>query len=111
MNWERRIPPFAEDALFVLNEVIGRADDESLPKDEVDTVGQKYANIERPKTLDRNWIFQLRFRDSSVRQYEAILVDDDRYTETDAEHALDVLQSRGHIYYVNERVYITPTDS
>jgi hypothetical protein len=77
MNWERRIPPFAEDALFVLNEVIGRADDESLPKDEV----------------------------------EAILVDDDRYTETDAEHALDVLQSRGHIYYVNERVYITPTDS
>ena len=77
MNWERRIPPFAEDTLFVLNEVIGRADDESLPKDEV----------------------------------EAILVDDDRYTETDAEHALDVLQSRGHIYYVNERVYITPTDS
>ena len=77
MNWERRIPPFAEDALFVLNEVIGRADDESLPKDEVET----------------------------------ILVDDDRYTETDAEHALDVLQSRGHIYYVNERVYITPTDS
>jgi hypothetical protein len=76
MNWERRIPPFAEDALFVLNEVIGRADDESLPKDEV----------------------------------EAILVDDDRYTETDAEHALDVLQSRGHIYYVDERVYVTPTD-
>ena len=77
MNWERRIPPFAEDALFVLNEVISRADDESLPKDDA----------------------------------EAILADDDRYTETDAEHALDVLQSRGHIYYVNERVYITPTDS
>jgi len=77
MTWERRIPPFAEDALFVLNEVISRADDESLPKDEVKT----------------------------------ILVDDDRYTETDAEHALDVLQSRGHIYYVDERVYITPTDN
>ena len=77
MNWERRIPPFAEDALFVLNEVIGRADDESLPKDEV----------------------------------EAVLMDDDRYTETDAEYALDVLQSRGHIYYVDERVYVTPTDN
>jgi len=76
MNWERRIPPFAEDALFVLNEVISRTDDESLPKDDA----------------------------------EAILADDDRYTETDAEHALDVLQSRGHIYYVDERVYVTPTD-
>ena len=77
MNWEQRIPPFAEDALFVLNEVISRADDESLPKDDA----------------------------------EAILADDDRYTETDAEHTLDVLQSRGHIYYVDERVYITPTDN
>ncbi len=34
MNWERRIPPLAEDALFVLVEVIGRADDDS-PKDDV----------------------------------------------------------------------------
>ena len=76
MNWERRIPPFAEDALFVLDEVISRADDESLPKDDA----------------------------------EAILADDDRYTETDAEYVLDVLQSRGHIYYVDERVYVTPTD-
>jgi len=75
MNWERRIPPFAEDALFVLNEVIGRADDESLPNDDA----------------------------------EAILADDDRFTEPDAEYALDVLQSRGHIYYVDEWVYITPT--
>ena len=50
MNWERRIPPFAEDALFVLNEVIGRADDESLPNDDA----------------------------------EAILADDDRFTEPDA---------------------------
>ena len=36
----------------------------------VDTVGQKYVNIDRPKTSDSNWIFQRRFRDSSVRQYE-----------------------------------------
>ena len=32
MDSERRIPPFAADALFVLDEVIGRADDDSLPK-------------------------------------------------------------------------------
>jgi hypothetical protein len=42
--------------------------------------------------------------------YFQLLVDDDRFTETDAEYALDVLQNRGHIYYVDERVYITPTD-
>jgi hypothetical protein len=76
MNWERRIPPFAEDALFVLDEVIGRTDDESLPKDDV----------------------------------EAIRADDDRFTDADAEYALTVLQSRGHIYYVDEQVYVTPTD-
>ena len=77
MNSEQRISPFAEDALVVLDEVIGRADDESLPKADA----------------------------------EAILADDDRYTDADAEYALDVLQSRGHIYYVDERVYITPTDN
>jgi hypothetical protein len=41
---------------------------------------------------------------------EALLADDDRFTETDAKHALDVLQNRGHIYYVDDRVRITPTD-
>ena len=76
MNWERRIPPFAEDALLVLDEVISRVDDESLPKDAV----------------------------------EAILADDDRFTGGDAEYALDVLQNRGYIYYVDEQVYIAPTD-
>ena len=76
MDSERQIPPFAADALFVLDEVIGRANDESLPKADA----------------------------------EALLADDDRFTEADAEYALDVLQSRGHIYYVDERVYITPTD-
>lgn len=75
MSWERRIPPFAEDALFVLDEVISRADDESLPEDDV----------------------------------EAILVDDDRFTDGDATYALEVLQSRGHIYDVEGQIYITPT--
>ena len=76
MDSERQIPPFAEDALFVLNEVIGRADDESLLKADA----------------------------------EALLADDDRFTQADAEYALDVLQNRGYIYYVDEQVYVTPTD-
>jgi hypothetical protein len=78
MNWERRIPPFAEDALEVLREAVEESgdEDESLSKE----------------------------------QARSLLVADDRFTDADAEHALDVLQSRGHIYYVDERVYITPTD-
>ena len=76
MDSERRITPFAADALVVLDEVIGRADDESLPKADA----------------------------------EALLADDDRFTEADAEYALDVLQNRGYIYYVDEQVYVTPTD-
>jgi hypothetical protein len=75
MNWERRLPSVAKDALEVLDEAIGDAGD-GLRKDEA----------------------------------KALLADDDRFTETDAEDALDVLQNRGHIYYVDEQVYITPTD-
>jgi hypothetical protein len=41
---------------------------------------------------------------------KAVLVADNRFTEGDAEYALDVLQNRGYIYYVDEQVYITPTD-
>ena len=79
MNSERRIPLLAEDALFVLDEVIGRADDNG---------------------------------DASLSKTDAkaVLAEDDRFTEPDAEYALDVLQSRGHIYYVDERIYITPTE-
>ncbi len=75
MNWERRLPPVAEDALEVLRETVWD-DDDGLPKE-----GAK-----------------------------AVLAADDRFTEGDAAYALDILQSRGHIYYVDERVYITPTD-
>lgn len=75
MDRGRLIPPFAEDALAVLNGAVGDTDD-GLSKDEA----------------------------------KALLAGVDRFTETDAEDALDVLQNRGHIYYVNERVYITPTD-
>jgi hypothetical protein len=75
MNWERRLPPVAEDALDVLHETVSDADN-GLPQDEA----------------------------------KAVLVADDRFTDGDAEYALDVLQNRGYIYYVNEQVYITPTD-
>lgn len=50
--------------------------------------------------------------DESLSKDDArsVLVADDRFADGDAEYTLDVLQSRGHIYYVDERVYITPTD-
>ena len=77
MNGERRLPPVAEDALDVLEEAVGDADDDDgLPQDEA----------------------------------KAALVADDRFTDGDAEYALDVLQNRGYIYCVDEQVYITPTD-
>jgi hypothetical protein len=41
---------------------------------------------------------------------KAALVADDCFTDGDAEYALDVLQNRGYIYYVDEQVYITPAD-
>jgi hypothetical protein len=76
MNRERRLPTVAKEALEVLDEAFGDADDAGFPKEEATTV----------------------------------LVDDDRFTDGDAEYALDVLQSRGYIYCVDEQVYITPTD-
>lgn len=75
MDWERRLPPFAEDALVILREAAGEAD----------------AGLPKPAAKAR-------------------LADDDRFTEADAEHALELLQSRGHIYYVDDRVRITPID-
>jgi hypothetical protein len=41
---------------------------------------------------------------------KALLATDDRYTESDAAHALKVLDDRGRIYYVDDQVRITPTD-
>lgn len=73
MDRERRIPPFAEDALDVLREAAEDTDDDLLKN-----------------------------------EAEALLADDERFTET--EYALDLLQNRGHIYYVNDHVRITPTD-
>jgi hypothetical protein len=41
---------------------------------------------------------------------KVVLVADDQFTDGEAEYALDVLQNRGYIYYVDECVRITPTD-
>ncbi|EMA55730.1 hypothetical protein [Halococcus salifodinae] len=78
MDRERRLPPFADDALTVLTEAVGGRDDE---------------------------------RDGLAKaDAKALLAEDDRYTESDAAHALDMLDNRGRIYYVDDQVRITPTD-
>ena len=57
MDRERRLPPFAEDALTVLTEAVGDVDEsDGLPKADA----------------------------------QALLAEDDRYTESDAAHALDM---------------------
>ena len=75
MNWERRIPPFAEDALEVLREAVEESggEDDGLSKDDA----------------------------------RSLIVADDRFTKGDAEYALDMLQSRGHIYYVDAGLHHT----
>ena len=45
-----------------------------------------------------------------IEEATEVLLDDERFTETDVEYALDVLQNRGYIYYVDNRVRITPDD-
>ena len=39
-----------------------------------------------------------------------VITDVERFTEADAEDALAQLESRGHVYFVDENVRITPTD-
>ena len=39
-----------------------------------------------------------------------VITDDERFDKADAEAALESLQNRGYIYYVEENVRITPTD-
>ncbi|EMA56499.1 hypothetical protein [Halococcus thailandensis] len=54
MNWERRIPPFAEDALAVLQESVGD-DDERLLNDEaaaVPVADERFAEADAEYALD-----------------------------------------------------------
>ena len=90
MNWERRLPPLAEDALDILS---AAAKDETKSDDE-----EAATEDERSKA------------DFTKDEATAILVADKDFTEGDAAHALEVLFQRGHIYYVDNDVYLTPTD-
>jgi hypothetical protein len=40
----------------------------------------------------------------------AVIAGDEQFGEADAEAALTELESRGHIYFIDEGVRITPTD-
>ena len=90
MDWERRLPPLAEDALDIL---AAAAEDETKSSDEDggDEGGGSRADFTKDEAT-------------------AILVADEDFTEGDATYALEVLFQRGHIYYVDDEVYITPTD-
>ena len=48
--------------------------------------------------------------DLTLKEAKLKLADDGRFTETDAEEALDILENRGYIYYVDDRVRITPDE-
>ena len=45
-----------------------------------------------------------------IADAKKLLAADERFTEADADDALEVLQNRGYIYYVDDRVRITPDD-
>ena len=45
-----------------------------------------------------------------IEEAKKLLAANERFTETDAEDALEALQNRGYIYYVDDRVRITPDD-
>ena len=88
MSWERRLSPLAQEALEILSEA---AQDDQAGENGEDEYDFSKADFTKEGA-------------------QAILVEDEAFTEGDATYALDVLYRRGHIYYVNEEVYITPTD-
>ena len=91
MSWERRLPSLAQDALDILSEA-AQDDEESAS----DGDGDNGYDFSKP--------------DFTKDEAQAVLVANEEFTEADAEYALDLLYRRGHIYYVDEEVYITPTD-
>ena len=88
MSWERRLSPLAQDALDILSQA---AQDDQASENADDEYDFSKA-------------------DFTKEEAQAVLVADEAFTEADATYALDMLYRRGHIYYVNEEVYITPTD-
>ena len=89
MSWERRLPSLAWDALDILSQN-ARNDQESAND------GDDGYDFSTP--------------DFTKAEARATLVANEEFTDADAEYALDLLYRRGHIYYVEEEVYITPTD-
>ena len=63
MNRERRIPPFAEDVLAVLNEVVGDAND-GLPKD---AAHEKFVKLTRERGYLLTYPTVRRVRDDEHR--------------------------------------------
>ena len=91
MSWEHRLPSLAWDALDILSQAAQTNHDQESATDGDD--GYDFSTPDFTKT-----------------EAHAILVANEDFTDADAEYALDLLERRGHIYYVEERVYITPTD-
>ena len=91
MSWERRLPSLAWDALEILSQA-AQTDQESA-NDNADEEGYDFSSPDFTKA-----------------EAHAALVASEEFAEADAEYALDLLYRRGHIYYVDDGVYITPTD-
>ena len=89
MSWERRLPSLAWDALDILSQAA--QDDQESANDGGD--GYDFSTPDFTKA-----------------EAHTVLVANEEFTDADAEYALDLLYRRGHIYYVEEGVYITPTD-
>lgn len=88
MSWERRLSPLAQDALDILSQAA--QDDRG---DENNEDGYDFSEA-----------------DFTKEEAQAVLVANEAFTEGDATYALDLLYRRGHIYYVDEEVYITPSN-
>ena len=90
MSWERRLPTLAQEALDILSE----------------------AAQEGAKSASDGFCDEDDFSkpDFTKEEAKATLVANEEFADADAEYALELLECRAHIYYVDEGVYITLTD-
>ena len=79
-----------------------------LARDALDILSQAAQENQDTESADDEYDFSE--PDFTKEEAQAVLVANEEFTEADAEYALDLLYRRGHIYYVEEGVYITPTD-
>ena len=90
MSWECRLPPYAENALDILS---------AAAEDATETTK---VDIDKESGRSR--------ADFTKEEASAVLAADEDFTVADAADALEVLFQRGYIYYVDDDIYITPTD-